>query len=320
MALATWSVGKGSTHVLYYNDDPYPLTTQIVQQENHLLGKPSRLLSSVAMARVLKILLAVSLVLNGIMVISVFHYNATNRVEGKHGTSPSRSLHQRLAGRAVDMDLLKSHPITFVGGVPRSGTTLLRAMLDAHPDIRCGEETRVIPRIISMRSKWMKSEKEHRRLQEAGLNDTILDHATRQFISNIITANGPSAPHLCNKDPLVLNYMPDIVRLYSKAKFILMVRDGRAVAHSIVSHNVTITGVDSKSYVSAALFWNKVVMRMTTDCRYLGRHRCMQVHYEELVAEPRQWMEQILEFLEIPWHDNVLKHHKFINSEISISK
>ena len=27
-------------------------------------------------------------------------------------------------------------PLIFIGGVPRSGTTLMRAMLDAHPDVR----------------------------------------------------------------------------------------------------------------------------------------------------------------------------------------
>ena len=59
---------------------------------------------------------------------------------------------------------------------------------------------------------------------------------------------------------------------------------------------------------------------MTTDCRHLGRHRCLQVHYEELVANPRHWMKEVLTFLDIPWHDNVLKHHQFINSEVSLSK
>lgn len=278
------------------------------------------------MARLLKTLLGVSLLINCVLMISVYHVSTSTEREGAvdraraGNSSPVAQLKIPDTSNFLDKASLKSRPITFVGGVPRSGTTLLRVMLDAHPDIRCGEETRVIPRIISMRSKWMKSEKEHRRLKEAGLNDNVLDDATRAFISDIIAANGPMAPHLCNKDPLVLNYMPDIVRLYPKAKFILMIRDGRAVAHSIVDRNVTITGVDSKSYVSAALFWNKVVQRMTTDCRYLGRRRCLQVHYEDLVSDPRQWMKEVLEFLDIPWHENVLKHHQFINSEVSLSK
>lgn len=51
----------------------------------------------------------------------------------------------------------------------------MRAMLDAHPDVRCGEETRVIPRILGMRGQWKNSEKEAKRLLEAGLNDEVSD-------------------------------------------------------------------------------------------------------------------------------------------------
>lgn len=230
-----------------------------------------------------------------------------------------RSVFRKVTDKDNSTISISSRQIVFVGGVPRSGTTLTRVMLDAHPEIRCGEETRVIPRIISMRSRWSKAEKEHQRLEAAGVNDDTLDQATRAFVSEIILNHGAPAKYLCNKDPLVLNYMYDIIRMFPKAKFVLMVRDGRAVAYSIVSRNVTISGVDSKSYMSAALFWNKVVDRMIRDCKSI-KEKCLMVFYEKLVANPREWMGRILEFLHIPWHDNVLHHHELINSEVSLSK
>ena len=57
---------------------------------------------------------------------------------------PGRYVSDNASSKSVSYD--RNLPLIFIGGVPRSGTTLMRAMLDAHPDVRCGEETRVIPR------------------------------------------------------------------------------------------------------------------------------------------------------------------------------
>lgn len=73
-----------------------------------------------------------------------------------------------------------------IGGVPRSGTTLARAMLDAHPDIRCGEETRVIPRILGMHGKTISSQVEMSRLNEAHINEELLRDALASYILTII--------------------------------------------------------------------------------------------------------------------------------------
>ena len=77
-------------------------------------------------------------------------------------------------------------PLIFIGGMPRSGTTLMRAMLDAHPDVRCGEETRIIPRLLDLMRQWQKSEKESKRLQEAGLNNDVLSSAVAAFILEVV--------------------------------------------------------------------------------------------------------------------------------------
>ena len=265
-----------------------------------------------------RLFLAVSLFLNGIFVPSVYYLYRSHHCEGQALPVRSVFIPARIHYNTSTLTQAVQRTV-FVGGVPRSGTTLARAMLDAHPDIRCGEETRVIPRIVSMRSRWRKSAREHSRLVEAGLSEETLDSATRAFISEIILNHGPVSKYLCNKDPLVLNYMEDIVRIFPQGKFICMVRDGRAVAYSIVSRNVTISGVDSKNYMSAALFWNKVVERMSTDCTN-NRQRCLMVRYEDLVADPRLWMTKILQFLDIPWHDNVLHHHELIDSEVFLSR
>lgn len=72
-------------------------------------------------------------------------------------------------------------PIVFIGGHPRSGTTLMRAMLDAHSAVRCGEETRIVPRIVQMRENWMKSENERNRLIQGGMDDKVRWSESERF-------------------------------------------------------------------------------------------------------------------------------------------
>ena len=67
----------------------------------------------------------------------------------------------------------KSSPLIFIGGHPRSGTTLMRAILDSHYMVRCGEESRIIPRVVSMRDNWNKNEKEKERLLQGGIDKKV---------------------------------------------------------------------------------------------------------------------------------------------------
>lgn len=56
----------------------------------------------------------------------------------------------------------------------------------------------------------------------------------------MIARHGEPAPRLCNKDPLTLKLGSYVLELFPNAKFIFMVRDGRATVHSIITRKVNL--------------------------------------------------------------------------------
>lgn len=69
----------------------------------------------------------------------------------------------------------------------------------------------------------------------------MLDNAVASFTLEIIARHGEPAPRLCNKDPFTLRSAVYLHTLFPKAKFILLIRDGRAVVHSIITRKVNLT-------------------------------------------------------------------------------
>ncbi|CAI9568510.1 unnamed protein product [Staurois parvus] len=222
----------------------------------------------------------------------------------------------------VEYRYSKDMPLIFIGGVPRSGTTLMRAMLDAHPDVRCGEETRIIPRILAMRQAWSKSGSEKMRLDEAGVTDHVMDAAVQAFILEIIAKHGEPAKLLCNKDPFTLKSSVYLSKLFPNSKFLLMIRDGRASVHSMITRKITIAGFDLNSYRDCLTKWNKAIEIMYAQCLEIGERKCLPVYYEQLVLHPKHTMQAIIDFLGISWDDAVLHHEELIGKPggVSLSK
>jgi len=69
----------------------------------------------------------------------------------------------------------------------------------------------------------------------------VLDSAIAAFCLEVIARHGDPAPRLCNKDPLTFKSASYLSELFPQAKFIFMLRDGRATVHSIISRKVRST-------------------------------------------------------------------------------
>lgn len=126
-----------------------------------------------------------------------------------------------------------------------------------------------------------------------------MNSAIAQFCLEVIARHGDPAPRLCNKDPLTLKLGSYVIELFpnvsdlrasaqtrpaerlfafpTQAKFLFMVRDGRATVNSIISRKVTITGFDFSSWRQCMIKWNHAIETMHNQCKEIGTDRCMMV-------------------------------------------
>jgi protein-tyrosine sulfotransferase len=220
-----------------------------------------------------------------------------------HETNEKSSRFSRSAVRDV--------PLVFIGGHPRSGTTLMRVLLDAHPSFHCGQETHIIPDLLTLRRKFSRG-RSLTRLREAGLDLDLINATIAESILEIIKSRGADNKRLCSKDPFALKHISYLAQMFPNAQFILMVRDARAVIHSIRANNIRISRFP-KTDSEAFQRWNKVVEVMFKDCLLLGRERCKVVRYENLVLKPRLVLRELFAFLRTSWSERVMNHTVYLD-------
>jgi protein-tyrosine sulfotransferase len=197
----------------------------------------------------------------------------------------------------------------FIGGAGRSGTTLLRVMLDAHENISVGPERKLIRSICGMRTEWMRSSET---LEEAGVTGEIFDNAVRAFISSLMENTGNGAVRIGEKTPPNLLYMSFLGKIYPQARFVHVIRDGRAVSASLLKQNwMNATTGEPLNYCSspehAGRYWGEMVQEIRSQAVTVpGRY--LEVRYEELVTHPRETLSVVLAFLDEPWDEAVMAH------------
>lgn len=204
------------------------------------------------------------------------------------------------------MDTDSTRPI-FIGGHHRSGTTLLRVMLNRHPHIACGPESELLERTRFIEFHRYLEDTWLPQLEGYGLGQYELDRAVAAFMDSFFTRYQlqRGKHRWAEKTPKNIFRIAYLFRLFPDAQFIHMVRDPRDVHCSVREKARTTTprwsGITAER---TARSWTKRVSRgldWRADPRYL------EVRYEDLACDPMGTMQVVLRFLREPWDERVLQ-------------
>ena len=220
----------------------------------------------------------------------------------------------------VDNDPQK--PIIFVGGVPRSGSNVMKLLLDAHHDIQCADETQVFPSFFANLKERFKVNLPNQILHRNGITRDLLDSSARAFIYEILHQYSNYSSNICVKERAAFAFSIYLSRILPTSKFILMIRDPRSVALSL-NQNFISSFTFREYYFSADLrgsliTWNGLIDELYGQCSLVGPQKCLPVYYEQLVLHPEREMKIILKFLNIKWNDTVKHIEKILSSNLDI--
>ncbi|MBS1232591.1 MAG: sulfotransferase [Nitrospirae bacterium] len=124
----------------------------------------------------------------------------------------------------------------------------------------------------------------------------------RFIVSSYGRKNGKPDSHIwIDHTPSNIKYAHLLKSFFTKAKFIHIVRDGRAVAASIIP---LVWGPNTVS--GAARSWVKKVSQCLAIESSLGDNVIMRVRYEDLVADPVTILRSICLFLDIPYQPQMI--------------
>jgi hypothetical protein len=215
---------------------------------------------------------------------------------------------------------LPKPPSPFVIGMTRSGTTLLRLMLDSHPDLAIPPETHFIPDIIKLYHDGNTSPEEiadvmisGRRWDDFGIPADRLRKALeglRPLVRPEVSirtfyrlyAKGQRKPRWGDKTPGYGTKMRRIQRVLPEARFIHMIRDGRDVALSLKEREADLTTEQ------VARRWRHRINNTRRAAKHLDDY--LEVRYEDLVNEPEATLRRICEYIELDYSPKMLDYHE----------
>jgi hypothetical protein len=200
---------------------------------------------------------------------------------------------------------LSSQPVTFLVGAERSGTTLLRLMLDSHPELAFRYEFELaVDRMppdqgwpdVDAYCEWLRT---YRFVDPPPHIDPTLDYPSlvRSFLEQKRVADGK--PRV---GAVVHRHYDRLLRIWPDARFVHIVRDPRDVARSTLgmgwAGNVW-TGVEH--WADAERLWERVRGGLPPE-------RWIDVRYEDLVDDAPGTLARICELVGIPFSPEMLSY------------
>ena len=225
------------------------------------------------------------------------------------------------------------NPYTFLVGSARSGTTLLRRVVDAHSQIAIARETHWVPRFYEQRigvtadgdatpelldhlvayrrfPRFKVPEEELRRLVE---RDEPVSYAA--FVSRFYDLIGERRGKrlVGDKTGAYARAVPILHELWPDARFVHLIRDGRDVALSVLNWKPEpgasrLPTWEEDPVMTTALWWSRNVALAREAGSTLRRYH--ELRYEELVTEPEQTCRRLCAFLDVPYEESMLRFHE----------
>jgi hypothetical protein len=209
---------------------------------------------------------------------------------------------------------MKPSPPFFIVGAPRSGTTLLAALLDKHSNIAIGPETQFFTEFIPW--NWAhKAPKTYEELVDSALEfkriadfrldrDRLLRHFKQYDLSFANLLRAIIEMHALDRSklrpgekiPLHLEHVPLILHQFPGSKVIYILRDGRDVVRSLLEvpwaapHN-------PRRFRRFCMRWTDAMEAMFLYEKTLPADQFMIVKFEALLMQPKSELAKICGFL-----------------------
>ena len=213
----------------------------------------------------------------------------------------------------------------FILGVSRSGTTLLRVILDRSPGIAIPDETFFVPQLAHRHRGTVDPVAfldDARRLPRLAAWGIPADDLAARLGSQMSTGaaldalfSAYAAKHgklrWGDKTPMYMRYLGLIERLFPDAQYVHLIRDGRDAALAFLDMPegvVTKTWAHPRSAAGFACEWRTEVRRARALGRRLGPRRYHELRYEALVADTDRAIRAVCDFAELQFEPSMLEY------------